>query len=1168
MQRRIAFGIVLSLTFLAIAFGQEFRGSLSGHVLDPQQAAIPNVRINATEKDTGAKFSTVSNADGTYVLPFLPPGPYTVTAEASSFKRFSNTNIRISTNEREQLDIQLEVGSIDQSVTVTAESSVLETATASTGQVINTSQVENLPINGRAPLTLAQLAFGVTPNSDPKFSRPFDNAGPSGFSMGGAPNQSNELLIDGSPDTTRNARVAYNPPPDAVQEIKVEAFQADAAYGHTGGGSVNVVMRGGANVIHGSLYEFNQVSRLAANPFFTNKNAKLDPNGNRISGFKAPSIFNQWGMTAGGPVYLPKLVHGRNKIFWFFGYEGIHDAFPEPQTETVATAPERKGDFSALLNAGANYAIYDPLTGVAQSNGRVQRQVFPGNIIPTNRINPIATGLLQYVPLPNQIGTIIPACNCSDGASNYIDSSVRRDVFDGELGRLDYNISDRHKFFYSFRHNYRVEDRNNHYHNIATGNLLNRINWGSTLDDVYTFSPTTVMNIRMNWTRFTEANDKPSAGYDFTKLGFPAYLAAASQRLVLPAISFNSNSFSSFGDNGGDRTPFDSFQVFGTLTKIIGNHSLKTGADIRELRESSATYGDSSGSYKFASDYTKGPLDNSPSSPLGQDLADLILGYPTSGDFQINSFRTNQAKYYSVFLQDDYRPRSNLTFNLGLRFEGDLGTTERFNRAVAGFNARGQNPVATSAAAAYAKNPPAGGVAASQFTALGGLLFENGDAVYSPKYGYFSPRFGFSWTPAGAGSATVVRGGFGIFVAPIGVQAPNQYGFSQQTNILDATTTGNLRPAVTLDDPFPTGILQPTGSSLGMGTFLGQNISFYNPHPLNPYSIRWDVDIQRQVGRGAVFEIGYTGNHYVHLQIDQNLNGTPAQYLSMAPFRQQEQAIIDRNSAPMPNPFAGLLPGTNLGGSTVSFDQLVRSFPEFTGVTMNAGNGGESYFHALQTRFEKRFSHGFQMQANYQFSRTISKDRYQNSFGPLEKRPADIDRPHRFVTNFTYELPFGKGRPVLGALSGVGGSVLDRVVGGWMITAIYSYESGGPAGDWGDIIYFGGPLNWNPTNPDHVFDTSVFDRNSSDQPSNHIRTFPTRFGNLRLPPTNNLDSSIIKNTRIHERVMLQYRCEFFNTFNHPVFNGPNLSPTSSAFGTVGSVYNLERHIQMALRMTW
>jgi hypothetical protein len=1149
MPRRKLWSIVGGLC-LAIGGGQaqEFRGSLSGRVIDQQQAVVPGAKIIATETETGAKFQTVSGTDGAYVLPFLPPGPYSLTAEAPGFKRYVNDHVRITTNEREQIDIQLQVGTVDQSVTVSAESSMLETATASTGQVINTRSIENLPINGRAPLTLAQLAFGVTPNSDPKFSRPFDNAGPSGFSMGGAPNQSNELLIDGSPDTTRNSRVAYNPPPDAVQEIKVEAFQADAAYGHTGGGTVNVVMRGGTNQLHGSLYEFNQVSRLAATPWFTNKAGQK----------KSQSIFNQWGLTVGGPIWIPKIVNGKDKLFFFFGYEGIHDAFPEPQTETVATADERKGDFSKLLSVGANYAIYDPLSGVRLSNGRVQRTVFPGNILPANRLNPIATALLTYIPLPNQPGK-------PDGNQNYIDDSVRRDVFDGELGRLDYNVSDRHKFFYSFRHNYRVEDRNNHYHNIATGNLLNRINWGNTFDDVFTISPTLVSNFRLNWTRFTEANDKPSAGFDITKVGFPSYIAANSQRAVMPLIDLDQ--YSDWGDNGGDRTPFDSFQIFGTLTKVRGNHTLKFGGDIREYRESSASYGNSSGAYTFREDYTRGPLDNSTSSPIGQDLASFLLGYPTGGSFDINTFRTNQAKYYAVFLQDDFRPRSNLTFNLGLRLEGDLGTTERFNRSVNGFDPNAELPGITSAVqAAYAAKPVPGGPA--QLSVRGGLLFagKNGDAVYSPKFGYFSPRFGFAWTPGGAGRKLVLRGGFGIFVAPIGTTGINQPGFSQSTTVLGSGTTGGLTPAVTLSDPFPGGIKQPTGSSLGVLTFLGQSITFYNPHPLNPYSIRWNLDLQREIGRGTVFEIGYTGNHYVHLTIDQNLNGVPAQYLSTSPVR--DQPVIDRNSSAVTNPFAGLLPGTNLNGSTVTFTQLVVPFPQFTGVTMSAANAGESYFHALQTRLEKRFSHGFQILANYQFSRTFTKDRYMNSFGPLEKRPADIDRPHRFVASFSYELPFGKGKAVLGSPSGVGGAVVDRIVGGWVINGIYSYESGGPVGDWGDVIYYGGPLNWNPNNPDQVFDTTQFNRVSSQQLSNHIRTFPTRFSNLRLPPTNNFDSSVMKNTRIRERVVLQYRCEFFNSFNHPVFNGPNLSPTSSAFGTVGSVYNLERHIQMALRLTF
>ena len=231
--------------------------------------------------------------------------------------------------------------------------------------------------------------------------------------------------------------------------------------------------------------------------------------------------------------------------------------------------------------------------------------------------------------------------------------------------------------------------------------------------------------------------------------------------------------------------------------------------------------------------------------------------------------------------------------------------------------------------------------------------------------------------------------------------------------MLGSATTSNLRPAVTLDNPFPTGIQQPTGAAAGLSTFLGQSITFYNPNPLNPYSIRWNFDIQRSLGKGMVFEIGYTGNHAVHLTIDQVLNYTPAQYLSTSPVR--DQAVIDRNSTNVANPFAGLLPGTNLNGSTIGFTQLLQQYPQYpqftgasTGVTMSASNASSSYFHALQMRLEKRFSNGFQFLANYQWGRTIAKDNYLNPFGPLEKRPADIDRPHRIVTSFSTNA-FGKG---------------------------------------------------------------------------------------------------------------------------------------------------------------
>src|SRR5437867_2997319 len=301
----------VALFLASLSWAQEFRGSLSGRIIDQQQSAISHAKVLVMHNDTGAKTQTIAGVDGSFTLPYLPPGPYTVTAEANGFKRYVNSNIRVTTNERGQLDITLEVGLVEQSVTVSAESSMLETATASTGQVINTRQIENLPMNGRTALVLAQAAFGVTPNSDPKFARPFDNAGPSDFSMGGAPSRTNDLLIDGSPDTTRDSRVAIDPTVDAGQEVKVETFQTDAAYGHTGGGTVNVVLKGGTNDIHGAAYDFNQVSRLAATPWFTNRSGQKKPGAN----------FNQYGINAGGPLWIPKLYNGRNRVLRLFAHE-------------------------------------------------------------------------------------------------------------------------------------------------------------------------------------------------------------------------------------------------------------------------------------------------------------------------------------------------------------------------------------------------------------------------------------------------------------------------------------------------------------------------------------------------------------------------------------------------------------------------------------------------------------------------------------------------------------------------------------------------------------------------------------------------------------------------------------------------------------------------------
>ncbi|MFB3828617.1 MAG: carboxypeptidase regulatory-like domain-containing protein [Bryobacteraceae bacterium] len=1132
--------IALAILLLpAGAWAQQFRGSITGRVMDSQQAVIAGVKITATGSETQARSETVSSSTGQYTLPFLQPGDYKIEAAIAGFKHYVREGVHVSANDQIGLDITMEVGQVSESVTVTAEAPMLTTTTASTGQVISSTFIEAFPLNGRSPLSLAQIAFGVVPTSDPLFQRPFDNGRISEFSMGGAPSGSNELLLDGAPDTTTNRRAAFSPPVDTVDEVKVETFQVDAAYGNTGGGTVNIVSRGGTNELHGTAYDFNQVSKTAATDFFVNRAGQKKTN----------LVYNQFGFTAGAPLWLPRVIDGRNRVFWYMAYEGIKHVNPEPVTTTVPTAAEREGDFSALLALGSTYQIYDPLTG-SREGSRIRRQPLAGNIVPRGRLSAIAQKYLPYYPLPNQTGR-------SDGRDNYLANSTRREKFNSEVGRLDFNISENHKFFFNIRHNERLQDRGNIFKNIAAGNFLNRINWGAMVDDVYTFGPTTVLNTRFNWMRYSDGGYRPSLGFDMTALGFPASLASAASQAVMPQVSIGG--FNSLGTTGTSMTPFDQFQLFSSLNKIVQSHSVKFGADVRMQRENAANYGSSSGSYSFSTNWTRGPLDNDTAAPLGQDMAAFLLGMPTGGQFDVGSFRSNQAAYTAFFVQDDWKAGRTLTLNLGLRYEKEFATTERYNRQVAGFDASAANSVTAKAKAAYAASPLPE-LPAAQFNPAGGVTFASASkrAPNSTSSRLISPRVGFAWAPAGLGAKTSIRGGFGVFYFTDGLRASTQPGYFQTTQLV-ATLDSYLTPAATLANPFPSGILQPVGNALGVDTFLGQSVNFVNPTLRNPYSLRWNLTVQRELARNLVMEIGYMGNHAVRLTGNRGLNYVPAQFQSTRPTR--DQAVIDRLTANVTNPFRGLLPGTSLNGSTVALNQLLRQFPQFSGdngVRLDADNFGASYFHTLQVRMEKRLSGGFAWMANYQYSRLIEKRSYLNptDLAP-EKRVASEDRPHRLVLSTVYQLPFGKSA----------GPLVRRVIGGWSLSGAYTFASGEPL-SWGNVIYYGGALNYNPRGVDGAFDTSRFNTDSRQQLGQNIRLFPTRFNNLRQNGPNNIDLSILKDTAIKERVKLQFRTEFFNALNHVQFGMPNVSPTSSSFGRITSQYNLPRTVQMALKLVW
>lgn len=1155
------------------AFAQEFRSTISGVVTDPTGATVPNAEVKVRETRTNSKSETKTDSAGQYSIPFLVPGPYELTIAAPGFKEYVRKDITLASSNHLVLDARLAVGEATQSVEVTADVPLINSENASTGQSITTKQVEDLPLNGRTPMMLAQLAMGVISTTQPSLVHPFDAGAPSALSIGGLPSQTTELLLDGSPDATWDLRLAYSPPQDAVQEVQVKAFDNDAAYGHTGSGTANQILKSGTNQLHGTLWEFVQPNNLAANTYFNNK-----------VGAPAPvTHLNQYGLTAGGPVVLPKVFNGRDKLFWFFAWESMKDSQPNSTFLTVPTAAERIGDFSALLAAGSQYTIYDPTTAT-QSGSTVTRKPFAGNMIPASRISPIAQNYLGFYPAANLTSGV-----SATGVNNFLSNAPTVDNFNNYLGRLDYNMSVKSRLNFDIRRTDYTQTKNNYFNNVAEGSALYRENWGGTVDEVYTITPRSVLDIRGNFTRLNEGHGQPGTGFDPTSLGFPSYMAANSNYLQLPIVSLTN--FQNIGASGANKLPSQSSQLFGSVVTLIGSHTLKVGGDARLYRLNVTQYGNSAGTFSFGNTYVRASSSASSTVAQGQDLASFLLGLPTSGSYDINTASSQYSYYSALFVQDDWRITHTLTLNLGLRFDHETPYSEKYGRTVNGFDMTSPNPLAAAAQAAYATHPNAL-IPAADFKVLGGLTFpsSSGGSAYNVDNRSFSPRFGFAWSPARFNSKTVFRGGFAMFVSPIVISnlaitgaystnpIINQEGFSATTSF--SVPGAVVAPQVTLANPFPTGFLAPAGSSAGLATFEGQTLSFLNPNMQNPYSMRWNFDVQHTLAHNIMVEAAYIGNHAVHLPISvTQLNGLPSQYLSTLPVR--DAAVNTALSASSPNPFSGL--ATSLNTSTTTVAQLLAPFPEFPVGTSSSGWSGSSgllednltigssYFHALALRVEKRLSHGLSLTANYLHSRLIEEDSWINN-GMLEKRISPFDHPNRFVIGSSYELPIGQGRAYNP------GRLANLAIGGWGLNGIYTYQAGAPI-IWangsttspGDYVYYGGPgaLQVDPRNTNSAsFNTGLFVTNSSQTFAYHERTFSTTFPNIRSDGINQLDLSMLKRFHINEKTYFQLRVEAFNLMNHPAFSAPNVTATNSSFGLITAQANRSRQLQFGARFVF
>jgi Carboxypeptidase regulatory-like domain/TonB dependent receptor-like, beta-barrel len=1151
--------------FLAVLFcvqlplwGQETRGTLLGRVTDQTGGVIVGARVEAANTDTGVRSAVTANESGDFLLPYLIPGPYSLTVEAPGFKKSVRPGISVRVNERITIDVMLEVGQAAETLQVTAETPLLDTSTTSIGQVIDSRTILELPLKDGMVLIMATLSPGVLflPQS-PGYVRPFDTSSPSQLSIDGTRAGSSEYMLDGAPNMQR-AEVAYSPPPGVVDEFKIQSATFDAAYGYMAGGALNMSLKSGTNDLHGQLYYFHQNPAFNANRFFLN----------RIGAEKLRFRLHRWGTSFGGPVYLPKMYDGRGKTFWMYGYEGIWSFDPTPfVTEAVPTAAQRNGDFSALLALGPQYQIYDPFSTTAEAGGLFRRQPLPNNIIPPSRINPVARKIADLWDQPNQAGTI-------DGVNNYTKGKNAQDTYWNHIVRVDHNLSQKQRFY--VRANFTLMDRpENERHNRAFGDVFVRQNRGGAFDHVYTISPRFFVNTRYSYTRFINAFTPMQLGWDLAGLGFASsYIQQIEQvdsrALRLPRIDVSGptgvvgNSLLSSETLNKRHSDTHDFAL--NATSVVNTHTLRYGTGYRVYRENTFNLSNSSGSLEFATNWTRGPLSTSPSAPIGQGLASFLYGLPTGGNFPITDSYAEQIKIWAFYLQDDWKISRKLTLSLGLRYEVPSPLTERFNRSVRGFDFAAASPIEEQARANYANNPIPE-VPVSQFQARGGLTFAdvNGEprTLWNTNRKNFMPRIGlaYSVTPN-----TVVRVGYGIYFEPIGVinQNVTQTGFSRSTELVTSVDNGQSYVA-NLTNPFPNGFLSPMGAAGGLSTNLGQGVSFFNEDIHNPYMQRWQLAVQQGLPGRSVLEFSYVGNRGVGQRIIRDLNALPNQYLSTSPVR--DQNTINYLSAQVSNPFYPMLPGTNLAGTTVPRNQLLRPYPQFTNVNVADTNQGYSWYHSMQTRFEKRFSTGLASTLSWTWSKLMEARGFLNGGDPMpEEVISDQDRTHRIAITSLYELPFGRGKRWGGATNGA----MSKIISGWQVQGIYTGQSGAPLG-FGNAIFFGNlkdiVLPEGERTVERWFNVDAgFERNSQRQLGSNLRTFPSRFSGVRGDGGNNWDLSVIKNTEITEGVRLQFRAEAINALNHPQFLAPNTTPTSTAFGQVTDEWTWPRVIQFGLKI--
>lgn len=1228
----------LVLASPAMMLAQESRGAIGGRVTDTQEAVVPGAKVAITNTLTGVVSRAVTNNTGYYESSFLTAGTYSVEVESPGFSKITRSGITLNTGDRLSVDLQLQIGTATQSVQVNADAPLLETTNAAAGRVLDSRDVAQLPYTTMNPFSLQAITPGVAFTGNLGLSRVMDNAGTASYSTDGlVTSGGNEFLLDGAPVTgTNGGRAGFVPSSEAVDEVRIETAPFDAALGHTVGAFVSATIKSGNNTYHGSVFEQLMENRWNATPHFS----RLNYYSGLASGQIKPGTpeqpsgkLTQPGFSIGGPVRIPHLYNGKNKFFFYFEWDKITQIQPNPNTPiyTVPTAAQRTGDFSSLLAVNPTaYTIYDPRTATLV-NGHVTRTPFANNIIPQSLItNPAYKFMSRVYPLPNDPAGFLQ----SDGSNNFYDGTqVYADYFKSMINRFDYNLSDKQKLNGKWYYNRRDADGYDWGHTTELAGLqsngLVRKNIGGSGAWTYTLNPTNVLDIGYSVTRYSEGDNKPIlTQYNAVSVGLPAYIDQKAAGFDdIPAFNI-----SGYAANAGGSLVYPGLSQTGTthqltikMSSIRGAHSLKYGFEERRYHYATVTPGGyPTGTFTFDNTFFKQADNTTTASNLGLAWAAFEMGLPSTITLNTNDTGYFSTPYHALYAQDDFRITNRLRIGFGLRFEREGGTTERFNRGLAGGYDNSYVPAyAQAVQAAYAANPLPQ-LPASQFTVQGGPTYLGKTYKnYTDGTYRFLPNFSvvYQFTPK-----TVIRAGTGWFADTFNAlvstsSRPSQNGFNQSTTtqvspdngltfccgVGPASNLGNVNP---LMDPFPvlsngSRFLVPAGSTLGSDILAGQSYTIY-PRDYKPaLQQRWRVSIQRELSRDTVIDASYNGS-YATSPFTRNLSYLPAQYWNFSNTR--NAAIESADTAAVPNPFyIGNLTSLQqsnpalysyLGSQswftskTLQTQQLLRADPNNGGALSQAGAfTAQNWYHDVEILLQKRFSHGFQSSGIY--TRSWSRQQWlPNQFDPaLAWQPGTGSRPNRFVWTTVWELPFGKGRQWLTH------GLLDHVAGGWQLSWIYQYQTGALI-NWGNLFYYGeqsqivdvlkhdqvhdanihqwfdqGAVYNNVINPSQSATGAIpsgfvgFEGRTAFQPGTYqARVFPQYIEGLRADGIRNWDVKVYRRFTLRERLNLNLSVDLLNLTNHTQFNSPVITPTATNFGFVTSQANAPRNLQLNARI--